>query len=64
MADVRQLLRVLRKLVAEGHSVLVIEHNAELITAADWLIDIGPDAGADGGHVVYAGPPRFAEREC
>ncbi len=54
VADVGQLVRVLRRLVTEGHSVLVIEHNTELISAADWRIEIGPGAGGEGGEVVAA----------
>jgi excinuclease ABC subunit A len=51
-ADVQQLVQVLRRLVSDGHSVLVIEHNEELIAQADWVIDIGPGAGIDGGQIV------------
>ena len=56
VADVLQLVVVLRKLVDRGHSILVIEHNRELIAQADWIIEIGPGAGAEGGNVVFAGP--------
>jgi excinuclease ABC subunit A len=56
-ADVQQLVQVLRRLVDEGHSVLVIEHNATLIQAADWIIEIGPGSGPQGGTVVYSGRP-------
>jgi excinuclease ABC subunit A len=59
VADIQQLVNVFRRLVNEGHSVLVIEHNSELIAAADWQIDIGPGAGANGGRLVYAGPPTM-----
>ena len=55
MADVQQLVGVLRKLVTAGHSMLVIEHNTELIAAADWRIEIGPGAGPNGGQITYAG---------
>ena len=48
MADVQQLVGVLRKLVTAGHSMLVIEHNTELIAAADWRIEVGPGAGPNG----------------
>lgn len=54
-ADVSLLLDVLRRLVTAGHSVLVVEHNLDLIAGSDWIIDIGPDAGADGGRIVVEG---------
>ncbi len=55
--DVAKLLRAFRKLLAAGHSLLVIEHNLDVIRAADWLIDLGPEGGDAGGRVVAAGPP-------
>jgi excinuclease ABC subunit A len=55
--DVRVLLEVFQRLVDEGHSLLVIEHNLELIRCADWIIDLGPEAGDAGGEVVVAGTP-------
>ncbi|WCJ60868.1 excinuclease ABC subunit UvrA [Fontisphaera persica] len=57
--DVRVLLEVFKKLVDQGHSLLVIEHNLEVIKAADWLIDLGPEAGAEGGRIVICGPPEI-----
>ena len=56
MADVQQLVGVLRKLVTAGHSMLIIEHNTELIAAADWRIEVGPGAGPNGGQITFAGP--------
>ena len=57
-ADVKRLLTVLNKLVDKGNSVLIIEHNLDVIKSADWLVDIGPNGGDEGGEVVAAGTPR------
>jgi excinuclease ABC subunit A len=51
-------LRVLERLVDAGNTVLVVEHNLEVIQAADWVIDMGPEAGAGGGKLVVEGPPE------
>ncbi|HWW01877.1 MAG TPA: excinuclease ABC subunit UvrA [Candidatus Acidoferrum sp.] len=56
--DVRVLLKVFQRLVNAGHSVLVIEHNLDVIKSADWIIDLGPDAGDQGGQVVAHGTPE------
>ena len=55
--DVRKLLSVLQRLVSTGNTVLVIEHNLDVIKTADWIIDLGPEGGDAGGEVVVAGPP-------
>jgi len=55
--DVAKLLRAFRKLLAAGHSLLVIEHNLDVIGAADWIIDLGPEGGERGGQIVCAGTP-------
>ncbi|WP_342381020.1 excinuclease ABC subunit UvrA [Myxococcus stipitatus] len=56
--DIRKLLSVLNRLVAAGNSVLVIEHNLDVIKSADWLIDMGPEGGAGGGQVMAVGTPE------
>ena len=61
--DVKKLLEVLHELVAGGNSVVVIEHNLEVIKTADWIIDLGPEGGDGGGEIVAAGPPEDVVRE-
>jgi excinuclease ABC subunit A len=60
--DVRTLCRVLDRLVDAGHTVLVIEHHLDVIKRADWIVDLGPGAGAEGGRVVAAGTPEEVAR--
>ena len=57
-ADTEKLLEVLHRLVGAGNTVLVIEHNLDVIKTADWLIDLGPEGGAGGGRLVVAGTPE------
>ena len=59
MADVEKLIHVLHRLVDVGNSVVVVEHNLDVMAEADWIIDMGPEAGAGGGKVVVAGPPAI-----
>ncbi|HET7321266.1 MAG TPA: ATP-binding cassette domain-containing protein [Longimicrobiaceae bacterium] len=61
--DVRMLLDVLHRLVEKGNTVLVIEHNLDVIKTADWIIDLGPEGGHAGGEVVAAGPPEAVAKE-
>jgi excinuclease ABC subunit A len=57
-ADIAVLLKVFRRLTEAGHSLLVIEHNLDVIAAADWIIDLGPEGGAEGGCVIAEGSPQ------
>jgi excinuclease ABC subunit A len=61
-ADVARLVAALHRLVARGHSVVVVEHNMEVAKAADWVIDLGPEGGDEGGHMVGAGAPEAVAR--
>jgi excinuclease ABC subunit A len=61
--DVKKLLEVLHELTDQGNTVVVIEHNLEVIKTADWIIDLGPEGGDGGGEIVAAGPPEEIVRE-
>ena len=75
-ADVAKLLEVLHRLVDSGNTVLVIEHNTDVMRSSDWLLDLGPEGGDQGGTLVAAGRPadiakdkashtgRFLSKEC
>jgi excinuclease ABC subunit A len=56
--DIRKLLAALRKLLDQGNTALVIEHNMDVVKTADWVVDLGPEGGEQGGRVVVAGPPE------
>ena len=56
--DVRKLLGVLHRLVDAGNTVVVIEHNLDVVKTADWIIDLGPEGGEDGGRIVAVGTPE------
>ena len=58
MHDISLLLSSFGSLLSKGHTVLVIEHNLEVIKSADWIIDLGPEGGDLGGHIVYEGVPE------
>jgi len=60
--DVRKLLHVLGRLVEAGNTVVVIEHNLDVVKTADWVIDLGPEGGDAGGRVVAAGTPETVAR--
>ena len=58
LADTERLVAMLHRLVDQGHSIIVIEHNLAVIAQADWIIDVGPGAGHDGGRIVFQGTPQ------
>ncbi|HXR59408.1 MAG TPA: excinuclease ABC subunit UvrA, partial [Burkholderiales bacterium] len=62
MADVEKLLRVLHRLVDAGNTVVVIEHNLDVLAEADWIIDLGPEGGAQGGRIVFQQSPDLSSR--
>src|SRR2546426_175858 len=63
-ADIRRLLQVLDLLVDQGNTVVIIEHNMDVIKTADWIIDLGPEGGHDGGRVVASGTPEDVARQA
>ncbi|MFW5753923.1 MAG: excinuclease ABC subunit UvrA [Marinilabiliaceae bacterium] len=56
--DIQKLLKAFEALIEKGHTVLVVEHNMEIIKSADWVTDLGPEGGKNGGHLVFAGKPE------
>ena len=63
-ADIQKLLDVLNKLVDQGNTVVIIEHNLDVIKTADWIIDLGPEGGDEGGRVVATGTPEEIARQA
>jgi excinuclease ABC subunit A len=57
-SDVKKLLKILYKLREMGNTIIIIEHNLDVISAADWIIDLGPEGGNNGGQVIAIGPPE------
>ena len=64
MDDVDRLVGLLHRLVDAGRTVVVVEHNLDVVARADWVIDLGPGAGHDGGQVVFAGTPADLVRSA
>ena len=62
MADVEKLIRVLHRLVNAGNTVVVIEHNLDVMAEADWIVDLGPEGGTGGGQIVAHGAPEAIAR--
>src|SRR5690606_41900858 len=56
--DIKKLLASFNALIEQGHSILVVEHNTDVLKSADWIIDLGPEAGDKGGELIYAGVPE------
>jgi excinuclease ABC subunit A len=61
--DISKLLHSINALIDQGHSVIIIEHNTEVIKSADWVIDLGPEGGNKGGYLTFAGPPEDLAKE-
>ena len=62
MADVEKLIQVLHRLVEAGNTAVVVEHNLDIMAEADWIVDMGPEAGDGGGRIVAQGPPAQVAR--
>ena len=60
--DIRKLLDSFNALMANGHTIVIVEHNTDVIRCADWVIDLGPEAGDGGGHIVFEGTPADLAR--
>ncbi|MGF7059897.1 ATP-binding cassette domain-containing protein [Brassicibacter mesophilus] len=64
MSDIRQLIKIMNSLVEQGSTLIVIEHDLNIISQADWIIDLGPGAGQDGGKVIFEGQPKDIVNCC
>ena len=62
-ADIKQLLSVLHKLRDQGNTIVVIEHNLDVIKTADWIVDLGPEGGAGGGQIIVTGTPEQVAKD-
>jgi excinuclease ABC subunit A len=60
--DIRKLLEAFQELISKGHSLVIIEHNLEVIKSADWIIDLGPEGGEEGGEILFEGTPEDLSR--
>ena len=61
--DIRRLLSVLSRLVDKGNTVVVIEHNLDVVKCADWIVDLGPEGGTGGGQIIATGTPEEVARD-
>jgi excinuclease ABC subunit A len=64
MADVEKLIHVLHRLIGAGNTAVVVEHNLDVMAEADWIIDMGPEAGSGGGRIVAQGAPAEIARRA
>ena len=60
--DINRLLKAFGALISKGHTIVVVEHNMDVIKCADWVVDLGPEAGDQGGRIVFEGTPRELTR--
>ena len=60
--DISKLLAAFNALIKRGHTIVIVEHNMDIIKCADWVVDLGPEAGTAGGQVVFEGTPRGLEQ--
>ena len=58
MSDITHLIKIMNRLVEGGNTVIVIEHNLDVISSADWIIDMGPEGGNKGGQIIFEGTPK------